>query len=172
MTSLAFGSLRAFTDAVNACYQSSQRSTARQPPEVIAGLIKPLRNVRLFAGLSDEQLEVVADLMVLRPIQPAEVLYCAGDAPDEVYVVASGVLEEKSGGTIVFSIKTGGVAGARALLGEPRARTLRASKRAMVLSFSAAEALSVMEADPRLAAAVYRNLASYELGRADAVVKP
>jgi CRP/FNR family transcriptional regulator, cyclic AMP receptor protein len=89
-----------------------------------------LRHVRLFAGLSGEDLEAIAEVSVSRRYQAGEVVFREGDGGDTCYIVRSGlaraVRQHSDGRSITLShFGPGDIFGELAMFDEePRSATV------------------------------------------------
>ena len=89
-----------------------------------------LRHVRLFAGLSEEDLEAIAEVSVSRRYQAGEVVFREGDGGDTCYIVRSGlaraVRQHSDGRSITLShFGPGDIFGELAMFDEePRSATV------------------------------------------------
>ena len=85
---------------------------------------------RLFEGLSDEQLEVVAAHMRPQQFAPGEQLCAAGDASDRIWLITGGLViwtagTTAGGGEIELRMRKGDVIGAQdAITGTERTATV------------------------------------------------
>jgi CRP-like cAMP-binding protein len=89
-----------------------------------------LRHVRVFAGLSEEDLEAIAEVSVSRRYQAGEVVFREGDGGDTCYIVRSGlaraVRQHSDGRSITLShFGPGDIFGELAMFDEePRSATV------------------------------------------------
>jgi signal transduction histidine kinase len=115
-----------------------------------------LRNVALFADLSDDDMARLCALVTRVPLRAGQVLFAEGSPSDHVYVVESGELEVlKVAGerTLLLDISTtGDVIGEAALLDNtPRQATLRARTDSSVLAIGHAEIDTLLATNPAAA---------------------
>ena len=88
---------------------------------------------RLFEGLSDDELEVVAARMRPRQFEPGEQLCEAGDPSDRIWLITGGLVNwtagtTAGGGEIELRMRKGDVIGAQdAITGAERTATVSAS---------------------------------------------
>ena len=92
-----------------------------------------LLSCRLFAGLDERALELVATALRPRRFRRGEVIFHAGDPGDSLFIVAAGAVkitvaaEDGAAPAILTTIRTGGFFGELALLdGAPRSATAAA----------------------------------------------
>ncbi|MGZ8437145.1 MAG: Crp/Fnr family transcriptional regulator [Candidatus Limnocylindrales bacterium] len=92
-----------------------------------------LRACRLFTGLDERPMELVANALRVRRFRRGEVIFHAGDPGDSLFIVASGSVkitvtaEDGAEPAILTTIGTGGFFGELALLdGAPRSATAAA----------------------------------------------
>ena len=119
-----------------------------------------LREVPLFASLSESRLHELA--MLAQPVSVAAgaVLFERGAPGDALYVIRHGRLEVVVDGEVVREAGRGEVLGELALLtGEPRNATVRARRDAELYAVRRAD-LDVLLADPSSARALVRHLAA------------
>ncbi len=131
-------------------------------------LIKLLRRVEIFTGLTEEQLAKLASVFEERTLQKDEVLFLQGDIGDALYLVQEGfvvVILESSGrssGRTLIQLGPGQSVGEMALVDRgPRSATVRAvadGTRVARISFEAFEALC--EEEPEIGYRVMRNIAA------------
>jgi CRP-like cAMP-binding protein len=106
--------------------------------------VEHLREVRLFDGCSDEQLERIARMADEVAVPAGYVLVYEGDWGHEVFVVAEGEAEVTAGGRILALLDVGAVIGELAVLNPaPRTATVVAASpmRFFVFDDQAFEAL-------------------------------
>lgn len=91
-----------------------------------------LRNVMLFAGLSEDELEQVARICAKRILHRGEVIARQGEPGDELFIVTDGFAEvavQTSDGTanVLVNLGSGQIIGEMALIDQgPRSATVRA----------------------------------------------
>ena len=119
-----------------------------------------LREVALFANLSDAALRELAALARPVAVPAGAVLFERGDAGDALYVVRAGRLEALIDGVVVREAGRGEVLGELALLtGGLRTATVRARRDAELYAVHRAD-LDVLLTDPASARALVRHLAA------------
>jgi CRP-like cAMP-binding protein len=97
-----------------------------------------LRGVMLFASLSEQELEAVAEICNERRLHRGEVLAKQGAPGDEFYVVTDGFLEisiagEEASSQVLVNLGKGQIIGEMALIDQgPRSATVRAISDAVV----------------------------------------
>jgi CRP-like cAMP-binding protein len=126
-----------------------------------------LRDIAIFAGVSDTGLERIAEAGVELDAAPGQVLALADDPGSGMFVVIEGtVTVELPGAT--RELGPGDFFGELALLvpdGRRIAR-VRASEPVRLLSISRADAVALLESEPTLTLAVLRELARRLAGMA------
>ena len=111
---------------------------------------------RLFEGLSDEQLEVVAARMRPHQFAPGEQLCAAGDASDRIWLITGGLViwtagTTAGGGEIELRMRKGDVIGAQdAITGTERTATVSASTITDTLELAATDLLELADKFPRI----------------------
>ena len=100
-------------------------------PEPVA--LDALRACRLFTGLDERAMELIADALRVRRFRRGEVIFHAGDPGDSLFIVAAGSVkitvtaEDGAEPAILTTIGPGGFFGELALLdGAPRSATAAA----------------------------------------------
>src|ERR1700761_332338 len=115
-----------------------------------------LAGSRLFEGLTDDELEVVAGRMRPRQFAPGEQLCAAGDPSDRIWLITGGLVNwtagtTAGGGEIELRMRKGDVIGAQdAITGTERTATVAASTITHTLELDAADLLELAEQFPRI----------------------
>jgi NTE family protein len=115
-----------------------------------------LAGSRLFEGLGDAELEVVAGRMRPRKFAPGEQLCAAGDASDRIWLITGGLViwsagTTAGGGEIELRMRKGDVIGAQdAITGAERTATVSASTITDTLELDAADLLELAARFPRI----------------------
>ena len=115
-----------------------------------------LAGSRLFEGLSDDQLEAVAERMRPRRFAPGEQLCAAGDASDRIWLITGGLVlwsagTTAGGGEIELRMRKGDVIGAQdAITGTERTATVSASTITDTLELDASTLLELADRFPRI----------------------
>ena len=118
----------------------------------------------LAAGLSQQQVEVLAALMSKESLAASEVFAREGTVDDRLVVVAEGTLDVvrhagTPGETVLATLRAGDLAHELGFLdGTPRYASLVASSPARVLTLERARLESLIETDPRVLYAVMRAI--------------
>ena len=124
-----------------------------------------LRDVWLFAGLDDQQLDAVSSLTFQKNFGPGEVIFEEGRTGNGLYAIISGNVEAvKSLGTeqerTVNRLGSGEVFGEMALLGEwPRTATVRAIDDVECLGIDRWVFLTQLERHPQMGIKLLQILA-------------
>ena len=111
---------------------------------------------RLFEGLSDDELAVVAARMRPRQFRPGEQLCEAGDPSDRIWLITGGLViwtagTTAGGGEIELRMRKGDVIGAQdAITGTERTATVSASTIADTLELDAGDLLELAGRFPRI----------------------
>ncbi len=111
---------------------------------------------RLFEGLTDDELEVVASRMRPRRFAPGEQLCAAGDASDRIWLITGGLViwsagTTAGGGEIELRMRKGDVIGAQdAITGTERTATVSASTITQTLELDAGDLLELASRFPRI----------------------
>ncbi len=126
--------------------------------------IDRLRVIPLFAGLSDEALEVVAGRFLLERHAAGQVVVREGDPGDKLYTVSRGRLEvliDRPGGPVhVNTLREGEFFGEMAVLtGEPRTATVRTSSPTQLYSLAKSDFTLLMDHVPGLRESVEPTIA-------------
>jgi NTE family protein len=123
-----------------------------------------LRNVPVFAGLSGDMLDQIAELASDVTLKRGDWLFREGDPADGVYVVRVGHLEVIQDGPQSEAINTltrGAVLGELALLSESvRSASIRALRDTEVLKIDKAQFDSLLHSEPGLALSLARVLST------------
>jgi CRP-like cAMP-binding protein len=131
-------------------------------------LIKLLRAVEMFAGLTDPQLEKLAQVFEEREYQRDETLFLQGDPASRLYLVRSGFVEviveseNNPQGKTIIHLGAGQSVGEMALVDQgARSATVRATAdHTQVASISRDSFEQVCAADTALGYQVMRNIAA------------
>jgi CRP/FNR family transcriptional regulator, cyclic AMP receptor protein len=125
-----------------------------------------LRGVMLFAGLSDEELDLVAAICNERQLQRGDVLAEQGAPGDEFYVVTNGFLEISIGGDeassqVLVNLGKGQIIGEMALIDQgPRSATVRAISEAAVQVIRRADFENLCDKNNRIGYSVMKDIAA------------
>src|SRR5579884_840569 len=110
----------------------------------------------LFEGLSDDELDVVAERMRARLFAPDEVICNAGEQPDRIWLLTGGLVSWTAAATaggdeLVLRMRKGDVIGAQdALTGKERSATVVASMRTSTLELDAEDLVELARRFPRI----------------------
>ncbi|MDX1437788.1 MAG: cyclic nucleotide-binding domain-containing protein, partial [Anaerolineales bacterium] len=109
-----------------------------------------LRNVPLFAGFPEEDLERLCEMIDEVHLQQGELLFAEGDAGDRAYIIKSGELEiikQSSGREVLLAVRRQGeVIGEMSLLEEsPRSASVRARSKTILLAVSQDQFLRLLD---------------------------
>ncbi|MGH2536640.1 MAG: cyclic nucleotide-binding domain-containing protein, partial [Candidatus Promineifilaceae bacterium] len=121
-----------------------------------------LKNVALFANLSDEDLDRLCDMMERVELAAGEVLFQQDEPGDRCFVIESGELEilQSAGGRRQVQLalrRQGEVIGEMALLEErPRSATVRARSPSVLLTLNRAQFNELLETSPSAARAMFQ----------------
>ena len=124
-----------------------------------------LRNVWLFAALSDDQLDVISTFTFQTKFAAGDLIVEEGQTGNGLYVIVSGNVEAVKGyGTenarVVNKLAVGEVFGEMALLGEwPRTATVKAVTAVECLGIDRWVFLSQLERDPQVSIKMLQILA-------------
>src|SRR3984957_4754211 len=119
-----------------------------------------LRHVRLFAGLSEEDLEAIAEVSVSRRYEAGEVVFREGDGGDTCYIVRSGlarhVHQHSDGRSITLSPFAGGdIFGELAMFDEePRSATVDVIEEVELVAIPGRDMQRLLREHPEIAATV------------------
>ncbi len=125
-----------------------------------------LRGVMLFAGLSDAELEAVAEICKERHLYRGEVLAEQGAPGDEFYVVTDGFLEisiagDTTSSQVLVNLGKGQIIGEMALIDQgPRSATVRAISVAVVQVIRRVDFEAVCEKNTRIGYIVMKDIAA------------
>ena len=112
-----------------------------------------LTGIPLFAGLDDDELDLVAQAATELRFPAGRVLMREGDVAHEMFIVTDGTLEVTRGGQHVADIGAGGFAGEIALLThQHRTSTVACSTDCTVLHIDGRVFSTVIEETPGIAA--------------------
>jgi CRP/FNR family transcriptional regulator, cyclic AMP receptor protein len=118
-----------------------------------------LRNVRLFAGLSQRQLEQVARLAEEVDVAPGARLTAAGDIGHELFVIVDGHAAVTTASSRTVRLRPGDFFGEMSLVdGGPRSATVVASTPMKLLVIGHREFWSLLNEAPQLTAKIMRTL--------------
>jgi NTE family protein len=141
--------------------EESDGERATATPQTVAEF---LRNVPVFAGLSADMLEQIAQLAQGFSLRRGEWLFREGDPADGVYVVHVGHLEVIQAGPEPQTINTlsrGAVLGELALLSDStRSASIRALRDSEILKIDRAHFDSLLHSEPELALSLARALSA------------
>ncbi len=130
-----------------------------------------LQNVDLFSQVTSEQLSHLAGIASETEAQPGQVLYAEGDAPDGLYVVISGSVLMRRGGSEIDRIAPNGSFGAWALFDdEPRLTTAESAEKTHLLFVPRDDFYDVLSDNVEMVAALFKHLA-HRLRKIAAVVE-
>ena len=126
-----------------------------------------LREVRLFDGCTDEQLENIARLADEIAVPVGYVLVYEGDWGHEVFVVAEGEAEVTAGGRMLALLDQGSVVGELAVLNPaPRTATVVAASPMRLLVFNDQAFEELLEEFPVIARRTMTDIAARSQGQA------
>jgi CRP/FNR family transcriptional regulator len=134
-------------------------------PADTADRIALLRRVRVFAGLSEEDLAAIAEVAVSRRYQAGEVVFREGDGGDTCYIVRSGlaraVRQHSDGRSITLShFGTGDIFGELAMFDEePRSATVDVIDEVEVIAIPGRDMQRLMREHPEIAVKLNAALA-------------
>jgi NTE family protein len=118
-----------------------------------------LRNVPLFADLSEAQRSRILAAATMVRVSAGGFLFHEGDAGDALYVVRHGRLEVVQGDRVIRVLGAGEALGELALLTEgERSASVRARRETELLKLSRAEFTDLLEGDAAFAVALTRTL--------------
>jgi len=116
-----------------------------------------LSRVSLFAGLSDNALNEVADLFIAQWLEDREILFHINGPGDCFYVVGEGAIEvlrfseDESEEVVINTVGAGGTVGELAILrGERRSATVRAKGRTQVFWIDASSFMDLIRRWPEI----------------------
>lgn len=111
-----------------------------------------LTSIPLFAGLDEDELDVVAHAATQLDYRPGKVLMREGEVAHEMFVVVDGVLDVTRGDEHIAEIGPGGFAGEMALLRHGHRNSTVTSKTPVsVLHIDGREFSTVLERAPEIA---------------------
>jgi CRP-like cAMP-binding protein len=118
-----------------------------------------LRNVTLFAGLSQRQLEQVARLAEEVDVPAGNRLAAAGEIGHELFIIVDGHASVNTPDNRMVSLRAGDFFGEMSLIdGGPRSATVTASTPMKLLVIGHREFWSLLNAAPQLSAKIMRAL--------------
>ncbi len=131
-------------------------------------LIKLLRSVEMFSGLSDEQLSQLADIFEERTLHEGEVLFRQGDEGNSMAIICEGFVEvviessDTPQGRTIVTLGPGQSVGEMALIDRgPRSATVRAAADHTVVVCVGREAFErLCESNTAIGYAIMRNIAA------------
>src|SRR5687767_9729407 len=110
----------------------------------------------LFEGLDDDELDIVAEHMRPRQLEPDEQLCSAGDPSDRIWLITGGLVSWNAsitagGEDVVLRMRKGDVIGAQdAITGSDRTATVVASMRTSTLELDADDLVSLARQFPQI----------------------
>ena len=123
-----------------------------------------LRNVPLFSGLPEEDLERLCVGTEDVRLPAGELLFSEGDEGDRAFVVLNGQIEivkAAAGGEVLLAVQTEGVVGEMALLEDaPRNASVRARSDATLLAIPKARLDELLESSPSASRAFFAVMLS------------
>jgi CRP/FNR family transcriptional regulator, cyclic AMP receptor protein len=134
-------------------------------PADAADRIALLRNVRVFAGLSEEDLAAIADVSISRRFGAGEVVFREGDGGDTCYIVRSGlaraVRQHSDGRSITLAhFGDGDIFGELAMFDEePRSATVDVIDEVEVVAIPGRDMQRLMREHPEIAVKLNAALA-------------
>jgi CRP-like cAMP-binding protein len=129
--------------------------------------VEHLRDVRLFDGCSDEELEQIARMADEIAVPSGYVLVYEGDWGNEVFVVAEGEAEVTAGGRMLALLDAGAVIGELAVLNPaPRTATVVAASPMRLFVFEDHAFESVLAEHPAIARRTMTDVAARFQGQA------
>jgi len=123
-----------------------------------------LRNVPLFSGLSDQELEALSESLGRRTFPRGMIIYHEGSPGDTLYIIESGqvrifLLSESGQETSIQIYGPGDVFGEMSLLdGLPRSAGVVAMERTVALTLHREDFLHHLDASPRMARGILEVL--------------
>lgn len=130
----------------------------RTLPRVSAAV---LRQVPLFAGLSERHLRKVARLVTLAEIRAGVAVVREGAAGHSFYVILDGRAQVARGGATVATLAAGDYFGEMALLDRgPRSATVTAETALVALRISAGPFEKLLRGEPTIALALLQTLSA------------
>jgi len=138
-------------------YNTGQRDANLKAGTRVTAILEFLRQMPLFAGLSDTELESVARDFVTRQFRQGETIFRQGDAGQLLYLIRSGsvrifVMDEEGRETSVVLYGPGDVFGELAVIDElPRSASVIAMEDTAVLALTRDQLREHMRREPLLA---------------------
>lgn len=131
-------------------------------------LIRLLRNVEMFSGLTNVQLEKLAEIFERHEYTRDQVLFSQGEEGDRLFLIQDGYVEvivespDKPDGRAIVNLGAGQSVGEMALIDEgPRSATVRAMTDRAAVAFVTREAFeNLCETDTAIGYRVMRNIAA------------
>lgn len=121
-----------------------------------------LRKVKLFSNLDGEVLLTIAEVAEEREMARDEMIFLEGDAPDGLYIVASGEVDIIRSGKVLATLTDGNYFGEIALLDEnPRTASAKAKIDGMLLFIEKEVFNSITEDVPEVLRSVAQMVISY-----------
>lgn len=123
-----------------------------------------LRQVRVFRGLTQEELEAVVGIAGLWECPKGQVVFKEGDDSDNLYVIQNGAAAlQISGGVLVNhvlgTLAEGDVFGELGFIDrKPRTATVRCTDYTVLLSFTREDFRRLGESNPNIERLFYKNL--------------
>jgi len=124
-----------------------------------------IKNISLFEGLPDEDLQAISDLAVTRHYAKNTLVICEGDRSDSLYIVLSGkvkvFLNDEEGKEVTLNIQgEGEYFGELAMLDDaPRSATVMTLEETRLAVVSKSAFDECLESNPKIALTVIRGLA-------------
>jgi CRP/FNR family transcriptional regulator, cyclic AMP receptor protein len=134
-------------------------------------VIDTLKEVEVFSGHSDAQLQKLSRLASQRRVHAGDRIIVEGELPDELFVIESGefaiIVEPAQGahaatGISLVTLGRGQIVGEISLIDRgPRSATVQCvSDEATLLAFNLEELAALLDEDPTIGYLVMRNLAA------------
>lgn len=130
-------------------------------------IVDSLKGLTFFAGLSDDQLGIVADHTALMDLDPGAVVFNEGDPGDSVYFVIDGevdvIMESSWGDRVQLATLTKGTSfGEMSIIDElPRSASIVSSADSKVLALSKDGFDEILSEHPEVGVVLLRGLAKY-----------
>lgn len=124
-----------------------------------------IKNISLFEGLPDEDLQAISDLAVTRHYAKNTLIICEGDRSDSLYIVLSGkvkvFLNDEEGKEVTLNIQgEGEYFGELAMLDNaPRSASVMTLEKTRLAVVSKSAFDECLESNPKIALTVIRGLA-------------
>lgn len=133
---------------------------SRAPMETSNTILDAVRNSYLATDMTEDELATLTALATLKTFQQGETVVRQFDREADLYIVLKGkVVINASNGDLVARIKAGGLFGEISLLDDrPRSATVVAESDVELVMFPAPTLRESLDANPSIAAKVYRNL--------------